>query len=86
MFEGVFAADQVEQNLEQIEIAMVDDFNKSKLTVEEVKEIQNLYMGGLYTLDMAVNALLAGGWAEGDAQEIMNSLQDSITGPVAPQT
>lgn len=86
MFEGVFAPDAVEQNLEQIEIAMVDDFNKSKLTVEEVKEIQNLYMSGLYTLDMAVNALLAGGWAEGDAQEIMNSLQDSITGPVAPQT
>lgn len=80
MFEGIFAPDQVEQNLDQIKIAMVDDFNKSKLTVEEVKEIQNLYMSGLYTLRMAIDALIAGGWAEGDAEEIMNSLQDSITG------
>lgn len=78
MFEGAAQQDSVEQAMEQITIELSRDFAASKMTTDEVRAIQELVLSGLYTKQMAVKALIAGGWADGDADSILADLETTV--------
>lgn len=78
MFEGKAPADAVESVLDQITIDIDRNFAQVKLTTDEVRAIQELVLSGLLTKEMAINKLIAGGWADGDAQTILAQLETTV--------
>ena len=69
MFEGLYAVDKLESNLDDIQINLPRDFAARKLTVEEVKEFNEMYALGTISQDEHRKALEVGGWL--DEQEDM---------------
>jgi len=76
MFEGLWAPDAIEQNLEQVMVKLNKDFAQSKLTDAQVNTILNLQMSGLYPNSEIVAMLVQGGWSVSSAEELIN-MQDS---------
>lgn len=74
MFEGLWGADAIEQSMDQITISLPRTFAKSKLTVEEVRVIQELVMSGLKPKELAIRELTEGGWSMDDADAVINAI------------
>lgn len=78
MFEGAAGQDSIESELDQITISINRDFASAKMTTEEVRAVQDLVLNGLITREMAVGKLIAGGWIEGDAEQILADLEQQV--------
>ena len=76
MFEGAVQPDAVEDYLEKIVITMPRDFSTPKLTVEEVRVMLDMLDRGVLTRRQFVEAMVAGGWSEKDADQIMAELDE----------
>ena len=63
----------------EINIEINKDFDAVKLTVEEVREIQNLLLSGLITQEKAIEMLVAGGWLSGEAEMLINELEENLS-------
>lgn len=78
MFEGAASQDNIESSMDLITLELNRDFAAAKLTTEEVKAIQDLYLTGLMTKKMATEKLLAGGWLMGDIEQILADLETTV--------
>ena len=81
MFEGLWGADAIEQNADQVVISLPRTFAKSKLSVEEVRTIQDLFNNGLKPKSLAIRELAEGGWSMDDAEAVLNAIDsgDNLT-------
>lgn len=66
-----------------ISIELNKEFNAVKLSVEEVREMQNLVLSGLITKEQGIKMLIGGGWLEGDAETLINEImEESVALPI----
>ena len=72
MFEGLWATDAIEENLDAIEIMLNKDFASSKITSMERDAIRNDYLAGLIGKEEALKQLEAGGVLVSDAEMLLN--------------
>jgi hypothetical protein len=81
MFEGLWGADAIEQNADQVVISLPRTFAKSKLSVEEVRVIMELVLAGLKPQELAIRELAEGGWSMDDAESVLNAIDngDNLT-------
>lgn len=77
MFEGLYSPDNIEQNKDDVVIEITRDFDRIKLSHEEVRVTLELVMSGLMTKEQAVKKLVAGGWLEGDAETLLQEIEES---------
>lgn len=80
MFEGMWAQDAIEQQLESIVIDLPTEFARSKLTPQEQKEIRDNYLAGLYSRNEAVRLLVRGGCTVSDVDTILAESEDMASG------
>lgn len=71
MFQGLWTQDAIEDN-DQVSVRLKQDFSKSKISAQEVKEIRENYLSGLIDKQEAVDQLAAGGWTVASADELLN--------------
>lgn len=74
MFEGLWDADNIEENMDQVVISLPRTFAKSKLSVDEVRVIMELVLAGLKPRDLAIRELAEGGWSMDDAESVLNAI------------
>ena len=81
MFEGLWSADAIEQNMDQVVISLPRTFAKSKLSVEEVRVIMELVLAGLKPRELAIRELAEGGWSMDDAEAVLDAMDsgDNLT-------
>lgn len=77
MFEGLWSQDAIEDNIDQITIAMPRDFAQQRMSDQEALAIVQIYMSGLYTKEQAIRMLEQGGWTVGDAEELIGQIEES---------
>lgn len=65
-----------------IELTLNREFTSNKITTEEVKSIRELVLDRLMTPEMAVEKLIKGGFLVGEAQDIMNMIEQQGVAPV----
>lgn len=78
MFEGLVKPDALGAYVDDIELDLVKEFGISKLTVEEVKTLLEVYMSGLMPKEELLNILEMGGWLISDAETLLNKLEEGI--------
>lgn len=78
MFEGKVKAEQeaLAAYVEALEFALNKDFAISKLTVEEVKALLDVYMSALLPKDEFLKIMEAGGWTQSSAADLLDKLDD----------
>ena len=76
MFEGLWAPDAIEQNMEQVMVSLNKEFAQAKLTDAQVNAILNIRMNSIYPDTEIVKMLVQGGWSVSSAEELIN-MQDS---------
>jgi len=69
MFESIYSMDDLESKLEDITFSMPREFAASKLTVEEVKEFNEMLGLGTISVDEHRKIMEVGGWLE--AEELL---------------
>jgi len=74
MFEGLWDADNIEENMDQVVISLPRTFAKSKLSVDEVRVIMELVLAGLKPRELAIRELAEGGWSMDDAESVLNAI------------
>ena len=77
MFEGLWAQDAIEQQLEQVVIDLPTEFARAKLTPQEQKEIRDNYTAALYSRTEAVRLLVRGGVTVSDVETILAEQEES---------
>jgi len=75
MFEGLWSPDEVENRLDDIVLNLPRDFASPKLSVEEVKQLGEMFDRGVRTREQLVKALAAGGWDIQDAEQTLEELE-----------
>ena len=65
-----------------VELTLNREFTSTKLTTEEVKSIRELVLDRLMTPEMAIEKLIKGGFLVGEAQDIMNMIEQQGVAPV----
>lgn len=80
LFEGMWAQDAIEQQLESIVIDLPTEFARSKLTPQEQREIRDNYLAGLYSRNEAVRLLVRGGCTVSDVDTILAESEDMASG------
>lgn len=87
MFEGLWAQDAIEDNLDQITISMPRDFAQQKMSEQEALAIIQIYMAGLYTKDEAIEMMEQGGWTVSKAEDLINAVGETgVSLPANPAT
>ncbi|CAH9015335.1 putative portal protein [Vibrio phage 137E35-1] len=71
MFEGIFAPDKLEDNMDKIGLTLPREFAVRKLSVEEVKELREHYLAGLLPKDELFKVLEIGGWTQSSAEDLL---------------
>ena len=71
LFEGIYQQDAIEENLDDVVVALPKDFARSKLIPQEQKEIRDNYLAGLYSRNEAVRLLVRGGCTVSDVDTIL---------------
>lgn len=71
MFEGLWAPDAIEDNLDQIKLVLSKDFASAKMTTQERDAIRNDYLAGLISKEEALKQLEAGGVLVTDAKTLL---------------
>jgi hypothetical protein len=82
MFEGLWAQDAVEDNLDKVVIDLPRDFASQKISPDEQRVIIETFMAGLYTKEQAIKMLVLGGVAPDDAQTMLADADNA--GPPLP--
>ena len=77
MFDGLWAQDAIEQQLEQVVIDLPTEFARAKLTPQEQKEIRDNYTAALYSRTEAVRLLVRGGVTVSDVETILAEQEES---------
>lgn len=77
MFEGLWSQDTIEDNLEQIIIAMPRDFAQQQMGEQKALAILQFYMSGVYTREETVLLLEQGGWTVSKAEELIGQIEES---------
>lgn len=77
MFEGLWAQDAIEANLDKISIEMPRDFASQKIMPDEQRVIIETFMAGLYTKEQAIQMLVLGGAAPLDAETMIAESENS---------
>lgn len=72
MFEGLWAADAIESNMDKVVIELTREFTQAKLSPQERTAILNEYLAGLIPKSEALAQLQAGGALEEDAQTLLD--------------
>lgn len=87
MFEGVWQAENLEDNMDKFELYLPRDFAVRKLSVEEAKELREQYLAGLLPREELFKVLEIGGWTISSADELtkMGDLGGGMPKPNAPQ-
>lgn len=75
MYQGLWGADQVEANLEQIKVVLPKDFGL-RITAEEVAAVVQSVQASLMSKAEGTRKLVAGGFTISDADEIMKELDE----------
>lgn len=71
MFEGLWAPDAIEDNLDQIKLVLNKDFASAKMSTQERDAIRNDYLAGLISKEEALKQLEAGGVLVMDAETLL---------------
>jgi hypothetical protein len=77
MFEGLWAPEDVEKKLDQIEIAIKRDFSAQKASVEERKQDLQEYMAGLISKEEFFRRQKVGGVLASEIDDIMAELEET---------
>ena len=77
MFEGLWAQDATEQQLEQVVIDLPTEFARAKLSDGESKDVGDKYSLGIYSRAEAVRILVRGGRTVSDVETILAEREDS---------
>lgn len=87
MFEGVWAKDNLVDNIDKFELYLPRDFAVRKLSVEEAKELREQYLAGLLPKEELYKVLEIGGWTISSADELIAMSVDNsdMPKPNAPQ-
>jgi hypothetical protein len=75
MFNGMWGADQIEENLDSVQIMMKRDFSAVKMTPQEALAIRDLYMSGLMSLETSITKLVQGGFTPIKAEEELGRIE-----------
>jgi hypothetical protein len=76
MFEGKVAKENLADYVSTIELDLPRDFGVSKLTVEEIKGLLEIYAMGLLPRDEFLKLLELGGWTISTAEELLAKLDN----------
>ena len=71
MFEGLYSPDNLEDNMDDIDFSLPRDFAVRKLSVEEVRELRELYLAGLLLKEEFYKIMEIGGWSVSSAKEML---------------
>lgn len=71
MFEGLYSPDNLEDNMDDIDFSLPRDFAVRKLSVEEVRELRELYLAGLLIKEEFYKIMEIGGWSVSSAKEML---------------
>jgi hypothetical protein len=87
MFNGLWGADRVEENIDKVQINMARDFSSVKMSPQEALAIRDLYQSGLMSLETAVTKLVQGGFTPIGAEEELGRIEaEAPTPPTLPAT
>jgi hypothetical protein len=81
MFNGLWGADQIEENLDSVVITMARDFSSVKMTPQEALAIRDLYQSKLMSLETAVTKLVQGGFTPIKAEEELGRIESEAPNP-----
>ena len=65
-----------------VELTLNREFTSTKLTTDEVKSVRELVLDRLMTPEMAIEKLIKGGFLVGEAQDIMNMIEQQGIAPI----
>lgn len=77
MFEGIYQADNIESNMDDVKLSMPRKFAVSKLNTEEVKAYMLLKDSGDISSQEVLRVLDLGGWLVSEAEAIMSEIETS---------
>jgi hypothetical protein len=77
MFDGLVSAEYLGEYVESIELDLPRDFGVSKLTVEEIKALLEVYSMGLLPRDEFLKIFELGGWSISTAQDLLDKLDSA---------
>lgn len=66
---------------DEIDLKLNREFTSTKLSPEEIKAIIELRLSGLLTLEQTIKKLVAGGYLEGEAEELLAELENEGPAP-----
>ena len=84
MFMGLWSADDVEANIDNIKIDLYNDFGKVKMSPEEVTATINTVNSGLISKDEGLKILVQGGFTVSDAETIEGQIEEQGPQEIQP--
>jgi hypothetical protein len=77
MFEGLYAPEDVGQNLDDITLKITREFNKLKLSYNDLLAINTTVLAGNMSQETAATLIYNGGWGSGSLEQTLTDLQDN---------
>lgn len=85
MFNGMWGADKIEENLDKVVISMARDFSSIKMDAQEALAIKELYLSRLMSLETAVTKLVQGGFTPISTEEELRRIESKAPLPLTDE-